>query len=219
MSSSFLLRFLVTATFYSVEMDEVNRKTTWMRRRVDSKWWWRHGGREVEIGEKEKKKRSPACVAVYAVVPIHRPYIVCIYIYTIVFDRRVFPNGRLLETHCYIYLRIYIIYIPYTATISTAMYILYIYIVNRITVLISFSVSLALYNRHSRGEECTCSAAYIYIYISSVETIVYVFFLFFSHQPFPLSHRHIAIATPFRTSRYRDTALLFSPLYSARQFY
>lgn len=101
-----------------------------------------------------------------------------------------------------------IYHIPYSATISVAMCILYIYIVSRITVLISFSVSLALYNRHARKEECASS---IPICIFSRNYSIR-FFLFFSHQPFPLRHRHIAIATPSRASRYRDISHLFSPL-------
>lgn len=127
MSSSSLLRFLVTATFYAVEMYEANRRTTWMLRWVDSKWGWWHDemkGGGVEIREKEKKKRSPTYVTVYVFIPIHWPYI---YIYILVFDRRVFPNGRLLETHCYIYTYGYISYTLHCHYIRCNVYAIYIY--------------------------------------------------------------------------------------------
>lgn len=67
---------------------------------------------EKKETKKKKKKRSPACVAIYVVVPIHRQCILYIYIGTIMLDRRFFPNGRLLETHCYIYISTDIYHIP-----------------------------------------------------------------------------------------------------------
>lgn len=135
MSSSSLLRFLlVTATFYpAVGTDEEN--TARMRRRVDSIWWAvalrreKGGGWNRKKGNEKKKKKTVTRVRRNLRSRPYPPtvYTVYYYIYTIMLDRRFFPNERLLETHCYIYIyqRICIIYL-YTATISATMYIYYI---------------------------------------------------------------------------------------------
>lgn len=94
--------------------------------------WIRYGGRwlyderreGVEIGKKGNEKKKKKTVTRVRRNLRSRPYpptVYTVYIYTIILDRRFFPNGRLLETHCYIYIYINIIYL-YTATISATMY-------------------------------------------------------------------------------------------------
>jgi len=96
------------------------------------------------------------------------------------------------------------------------MYKLYIgiYIFNRITVLISFSVSLALYNRYARGEGYT-SCAYIYIYIFSRNYSI----LFFYSSPINPSPSVIDTSPSPLCFAHPDTEiqLLSSLHYSARQ--
>jgi hypothetical protein len=177
-------------------------------------------GRGLKSEKKEMKKKKKKTVTRVRRNLRSRPYppTVHTYIYIIAFDRRFFPNGRLLETHCcvYTYLRIYIIYL-YTTTISATMYILYIYSRSRITVLISFSVSLALYNRHARREECT-SYTCIYIYIFSRNySIRFFFFILLPTTLLPPSstHRHRHSVSYIEIPRH-----ISSPLStSARQVY
>lgn len=218
MSSSSLLRFLlVTATFYpAVGTDEEN--TARMRRRVDSIWWAvalrrEKGGGWNRKKRKRKKKKKKTVTRVRRNLR-SRPYpptvyTVYIYIYTIILDRRFFPNGRLLETHCYIYIYIYISTDIYHIPLHCyyIRYNVYIYSCTRITVLISFSVSLALYNRHARREKCT-SYTCVYIYIFSRN---YNILFFYSSPDNPSPSAIDTSPSPLRLA-HRDTEI--SPLLS-----
>lgn len=122
MSSSSLLRFLlVTAIFYPAVGNgrgEHSADASSSGFDMVGGGFTTREGRGLKSEKKEtkkkRKKRSPACVAIYVVVPIHRQYILYIYIYyntrsTVFSERKTFRNALLyiyiykyhIPLHCY----------------------------------------------------------------------------------------------------------------------